>query len=151
MYSPSWRANFTRSPRKATHPSVIGPKSFAGPVFTRAVIPLPWISPTWNSVALLPILLAVPLLDTSVAVLSRLRRGISPFTGGKDHLSHRLMRKGFSKRGAAYCLWSMQASFVALALVIYTWSAAVGAGAIVLAAFYWLGAFIWFWRIASTD
>ena len=111
----------------------------------------PGISPTWNSVALLPILLAVPLLDTSVAVLSRLKRGISPFTGGKDHLSHRLMRKGFSKRGAAYCLWSMQASFVALALVIYTWSAAVGAGAIALADLYWLGAFIWFWRIASTD
>ena len=61
------------------------------------------------------------------------------------------MRKGFSKRGAAYCLWSMQASFVALALVIYTWTDVLGVGAIALAALYWLGAFIWFWRIASTD
>ena len=111
----------------------------------------PAIQPKWNSVALLPILLAVPILDTCVAVFSRIRRGISPLTGGKDHLSHRLMRKGFSKRGTAYCLWGMQASFVVLALVIYKWTAQVGTPAIALASAYWLGAFIWFWRIPSTD
>ena len=111
----------------------------------------PGINPLWNSIALLPMLLAVPILDTCIAVFSRIKRGISPFTGGKDHLSHRLMRKGISKRNTAYCLWAMQASFVALALVTYKWTASLGTPAIALAGIYWLGAFVWFWRIPSSD
>ena len=111
----------------------------------------PGINPLWNSIALLPMLLAVPILDTCIAVFSRIKRGISPFTGGKDHLSHRLMRKGISKRNTAYCLWAMQASFVALALVTYKWTASLGTPAIALAGAYWLGAFVWFWRIPSSD
>ena len=111
----------------------------------------PGINPLWNSIALLPMLLAVPILDTCIAVFSRIKRGISPFTGGKDHLSHRLMRKGFSKRNTAYCLWAMQVSFVALALVTYKWTASLGTPAIALAGAYWLGAFVWFWRIPSSN
>ena len=111
----------------------------------------PGISPLFNSIAILPILLAVPILDTCIAVLSRLRRGISPFTGGKDHLSHRLMRKGLSKRNTSYCLWAMQASFVVIALVIYSKSTTLGTQGVVLAGAYWLGAFVWFWRIPSSD
>jgi len=111
----------------------------------------PGISSKFNSIAILPMLLAVPILDTCIAVFSRIRRGISPFTGGKDHLSHRLMRKGLSKRNTAYCLWVMQASFVALALIVYTWTASLGTPVIVLAGTYWLGAFVWFWRIPSSD
>ena len=111
----------------------------------------PGISPLFNSLAILPMLLAVPILDTCIAVFSRLRRGISPFTGGKDHLSHRLMRKGFTKRGSAYFLWSIQASFVAIALVVYFFSTTLGTPGVVLAGAYWLGAFVWFWRIPSSD
>jgi len=111
----------------------------------------PGITPKFNSIAILPMLLAIPILDTCIAVFSRLRRGISPFTGGKDHLSHRLMRKGISKRNTAYCLWAMQASFVALALIVYTWTASLGTPAIALAGAYWLGAFVWFWRLPATD
>jgi len=111
----------------------------------------PGISPQINSIAILPMLLAVPILDTCVAVLSRLRRGISPFTGGKDHLSHRLMRKGLSKRNTSYCLWAMQASFVAIALVVYSYSTTLGTPGVFLASLYWLGAFVWFWRIPPSD
>ena len=111
----------------------------------------PGITPKFNSIAILPMLLAVPILDTCIAVFSRLRRGISPFTGGKDHLSHRLMRKGFSKRGSAFCLWGMQASFVMIALVVYSYSTTLGTPGVVLAGLYWLGAFVWFWRIPSSD
>ena len=111
----------------------------------------PGITPKFNYFAILPMLLAVPILDTCIAVFSRIRRGISPFTGGKDHLSHRLMRKGFSKRGSAYCLWGMQASFVAIALVVYFFSTTLGTPGVVLAGLYWLGAFVWFWRIPSSN
>ena len=111
----------------------------------------PGITPKFNSFAILPMLLAVPILDTCIAVFSRLRRGISPLTGGRDHLSHRLMRKGLSKHASAYLLWGMQASFVAIALVVYSYSTTLGTPGVVLAGAYWLGAFVWFWRIPSTD
>jgi UDP-GlcNAc:undecaprenyl-phosphate GlcNAc-1-phosphate transferase len=45
----------------------------------------------------------------------------------------------------------MQASFVALALIVYKWTASLGTPVIVLAGAYWLGAFVWFWRIPSSD
>ena len=111
----------------------------------------PGITPKFNSMAILPMLLATPILDTCIAVFSRLQRGISPLTGGKDHLSHRLMRKGFTKRGSAYFLWGMQASFVAIALVVYSYSSVLGTPGVILAGLYWLGAFVWFWRIPSSD
>ena len=111
----------------------------------------PGITPKFNSFAILPMLLAVPILDTCIAVFSRLRRGISPLTGGRDHLSHRLMRKGLSKHASAYLLWGMQASFVAIALVVYSYSTTLGTPGVVLAGAYWLGAFVWFWRIPAID
>jgi UDP-GlcNAc:undecaprenyl-phosphate GlcNAc-1-phosphate transferase len=111
----------------------------------------PGISPQINSIAILPMLLAVPILDTCIVVFSRIRRGISPFTGGKDHLSHRLMRKGVSKQNTALCLWAMQASFVGIALVVYFFSTTLGTPGVVLAGAYWLSAFVWFWRIPSSD
>jgi UDP-GlcNAc:undecaprenyl-phosphate/decaprenyl-phosphate GlcNAc-1-phosphate transferase len=125
---------------------------FLGVVVSVLTIRLnPGIAPKWNSISLLPMLLAVPILDTCVAVLSRIRRGISPFTGGKDHLSHRLMRRGLSKQSAAFTLWAAQAVFVASALAVYQFTAAVGTPLIVATGFVWLAAFVWFWRIPSTD
>ena len=70
------------------------------------------------SFALPILLLAVPILDTSVAVISRLSRGISPFQGGQDHLSHRLMRAGFSKRQAVLSLWLISAFYCFIAVAI---------------------------------
>jgi UDP-GlcNAc:undecaprenyl-phosphate GlcNAc-1-phosphate transferase len=64
------------------------------------------------------LLLAVPILDTSVAVISRLRRRVSPFQGGKDHLSHRLIRLGTSRKSTALLLWSLSAFFALLAIII---------------------------------
>jgi UDP-GlcNAc:undecaprenyl-phosphate GlcNAc-1-phosphate transferase len=63
-------------------------------------------------------LLAIPILDTTVAVLSRLKRHISPFQGGQDHLSHRLIRAGLSRRKAAVSLWTLSALFAAIAILI---------------------------------
>jgi UDP-GlcNAc:undecaprenyl-phosphate GlcNAc-1-phosphate transferase len=64
------------------------------------------------------LLLAIPILDTTVAVLSRLRRGVSPFQGGRDHLSHRLIRRGLSRRVTAFILWGLSGLFALVALWI---------------------------------
>jgi UDP-GlcNAc:undecaprenyl-phosphate GlcNAc-1-phosphate transferase len=63
-------------------------------------------------------LLAVPILDTTVAVFSRLRRHISPFQGGQDHLSHRLIRAGLSRKQAALSLWILSALYGVIAIFI---------------------------------
>jgi UDP-GlcNAc:undecaprenyl-phosphate GlcNAc-1-phosphate transferase len=63
-------------------------------------------------------LLAVPVLDTSTAVIKRLVRGVSPFQGGKDHLSHRLMRFGYEKRKAVLFLWALSAFYATIAILI---------------------------------
>lgn len=64
------------------------------------------------------LLLAIPILDTSVAVISRLSRGISPLKGGRDHLSHRLLRIGISKKITAILLWLLSALFMVSAFTI---------------------------------
>ena len=104
----------------------------------------PGITPNWKSLAIPPILLAVPILDTCIAVFSRIKRGISPFQGGKDHLSHRLMRSGLSKRLAVISLWIMTAYFAAIAIAIsnapYQFEGLVSA----IGAISWLAFFFWF-------
>ena len=111
----------------------------------------PGISPNWKSLFIPVFLLAVPILDTSVAVFSRLQRGISPFQGGTDHLSHRLMRKGLQRKSAAIILWSVGAIFGLLTIAIYKWPVTFGTQLIVATITFWVGLFIWFWRIPAED
>ena len=68
--------------------------------------------------------LGVPIFDTTLVVLSRLRRGVNPFTTpGRDHLSHRLADRGRSHLEAvlllylAGCFCGLLAMFVAQASV----------------------------------
>lgn len=52
------------------------------------------------------IVLGVPIFDTILVVVSRLRRGLNPFTNpGKDHLSHRLVAMGATRREAVLILY----------------------------------------------
>ncbi len=72
---------------------------------------------TW----MVPILvLAVPLTDTTLVVFTRLREGRSPFQGGKDHSSHRLMSMGFNQRVTLFILYGLAILFGALAFLVST-------------------------------
>ena len=60
---------------------------------------------SWNSnlesswvFQLQPVILffTIPILDFSTVFISRIKEGKSPMTGGTDHISHRLLNKGFS-------------------------------------------------------
>ena len=52
------------------------------------------------------IVLGVPIFDTSLVVVSRIRRGLNPLTTpGKDHVSHRLVRLGLTQREAVLVLY----------------------------------------------
>ena len=109
------------------------------------------IDPNWKSLAIPLILLAIPILDTTVAVTSRIYRGLTPFNGGKDHLSHRLVRVGFTHRTAAFILWGISGTCTALAYLIYKYPGQIGTQVIISAVLAGLAAFIFFLRIPSQD
>lgn len=92
---------------------------FLGVLIATLTIRLHPSTDTSISSFLVPILLlAIPILDTSIAVLSRLRRSLSPFQGGQDHLSHRLIRAGLTRKQSAISLWALSGIFAVFALVI---------------------------------
>lgn len=111
----------------------------------------PGINPNWKSLAIPVVLLAVPILDTTVAVISRIHRGLSPFNGGKDHLSHRLIRIGVRKRSAAFILWGASALFGALAFLTYKSPENLGTYSITAAASLWLLGLFTFLKIPAED
>jgi len=111
----------------------------------------PGITPTWQSLAIPVMLLAVPLLDTCVAVFSRLARGLSPLTGGKDHLSHRLVRAGLTRPVAAISLWSASGVCGLFALGVYFYADSLGVILIGIFAVCWLLALVMFLRTSSQD
>jgi len=95
------------------------------------------------------LLLAIPILDTSVAVASRIRRRISPFQGGRDHLSHRLMRMGFNKRHSILILWIGSIIFGSFAIAISNASYLIERLVTIFAAALWLTLFIGFFKTAD--
>ena len=92
------------------------------------------------------LLLAIPILDTCVAVFSRLRRGISPLQGGKDHLSHRLIRLGISRKLTAISLWILSIIFGLFAVIISLISEQYEVNFVLLSILFWLLLFIGFLR-----
>lgn len=63
-------------------------------------------------------ILAVPIFDMTLVVVSRLGRGLSPNTPGKDHTSHRLVQLGFSQREAVMILYLMTGATGMIAIFI---------------------------------
>jgi len=125
---------------------------FLGIIISVATIRLnPGITPTWQSLAIPMMLLAVPLLDTCVAVFSRLARGLSPLTGGKDHLSHRLVRGGLTRPQAAISLWFASGVCALFALAVYFFADSFGTLLIGSFAVLWVVALVLFLRTPSQD
>ncbi len=70
---------------------------------------------------MVPILvLGVPLTDIALVVFTRLREGRSPFQGGKDHTSHRLMSMGLNQRQTLYVLYGIAILFSGIAFLVST-------------------------------
>jgi UDP-GlcNAc:undecaprenyl-phosphate GlcNAc-1-phosphate transferase len=109
----------------------------------------PGVVPTYKSLAIPLLLMATPILDTTVAVTSRIYRGISPFQGGRDHLSHRLMRLGLARKATAIILWALAAFYAGLALALYTWPDTQGNLILTIASLTWIAQLIAFLRIPS--
>jgi UDP-GlcNAc:undecaprenyl-phosphate GlcNAc-1-phosphate transferase len=97
-----------------------------------------------SSFAIPVLLLAIPILDTTVAVFSRLRRKVSPFQGGKDHLSHRLVRYGLSRTVASVTLWLLSALYGLFAVLISMQNAHSEFIIVLIASVIWISLLILF-------
>jgi UDP-GlcNAc:undecaprenyl-phosphate/decaprenyl-phosphate GlcNAc-1-phosphate transferase len=62
------------------------------------------------------LVLAVPLLDAAWAVYRRIRRGQLPFFGDREHLHHKMIDLGMSRRQIAIVYWLVAAVLGLLAL-----------------------------------
>lgn len=75
-----------------------------------ALSPGPGLSRSLLAIMAVPTLvLAVPILDTTLVTVSRVLEGRSPAEGGKDHSSHRLVSLGMSQERAVWVLWLLSA------------------------------------------
>jgi UDP-GlcNAc:undecaprenyl-phosphate/decaprenyl-phosphate GlcNAc-1-phosphate transferase len=70
----------------------------------------------WPVLLVAGMLLGVLVLDTTLVVVSRTRRGVSLATGGRDHLTHRLLTKAGSARIVALTLVGAQAIVATVAV-----------------------------------
>lgn len=71
--------------------------------------------------AALLILFILPIVDTTVVTINRLRIGQSPFVGGRDHTTHNLSYLGFSDKSVAviYCIVSLVSVIVYLLMISF--------------------------------
>ena len=67
---------------------------------------------------LIPLLsFIIPIVDTTTVVIKRMRKGNSPFVGGKDHTTHHLSYLGLSERQVAAVIALI--SIVSSTIVVY--------------------------------
>ena len=80
--------------------------------------------------------LGLPLADTATVVMARLKNGRPVMAGGRDHLSHRLAKRGLGSSRAVALLVAVEAVVVTLAALEarreIPWPIALGGGAALL-------------------
>ncbi len=123
---------------------------FLGFVLAAVGIKLRFPDNTYAVTWMVPVLvLGVPIFDTTLVVISRLRRGVNPFTtAGRDHVSHRLVARGWTQREAVMALYLAACALGALAIFVSQATVGVGytvGGVVALAGVYAL------WRLEVGD
>jgi UDP-GlcNAc:undecaprenyl-phosphate GlcNAc-1-phosphate transferase len=81
--------------------------------------PTPGLSRSLFAVVAVPLLiLAIPILDSTLVTVGRVLEGRPITQGGKDHTSHRLVAIGASEERALWLLWSLAIAGGAVALLV---------------------------------
>jgi hypothetical protein len=72
----------------------------------------------WASLLALAPLAGLPILDTTLVMVSRYRRGVAILSGSRDHVTHRLLAPLGSARAVAVVLGGAQASLCLLGVAL---------------------------------
>lgn len=101
---------------------------------------------TW----MVPVLvLGLPLFDTTLVIVSRLRRNLNPLTTpGKDHVSHRLVAMGYTRREAVLICYLICAGLGVIALFVTQASIVEG---YIVGGIMGLVALVFLWRMEQVD
>ncbi len=95
------------------------------------------------------VVLGLPIFDTALVVISRLRRGRNPLTTpGKDHVSHRLVAMGATQREAVLLLYLAGCALGVVAMFLTQASVVEGyfvGGLLIISALYAL------WRLEQVE
>jgi UDP-GlcNAc:undecaprenyl-phosphate/decaprenyl-phosphate GlcNAc-1-phosphate transferase len=83
------------------------------------VMAIPDGSLDWTLLFAAAPLAGLPILDTTLVVVSRLRRGAPVLSGGRDHLTHRLLAMAGSERKVAGLLAVAQAALCGLSIALF--------------------------------
>jgi UDP-GlcNAc:undecaprenyl-phosphate GlcNAc-1-phosphate transferase len=73
----------------------------------------------WPGVLASAPLVGVAIFDTTLVVVSRLRRRVTVLAGGRDHVTHRLHTKLGSERGVCLALAAAQALLIATGFALF--------------------------------
>jgi UDP-GlcNAc:undecaprenyl-phosphate GlcNAc-1-phosphate transferase len=75
-------------------------------------------APTIVAVAIPIVSLGLPILDVVLAVMRRFLGGKPLFAGDRDHIHHKLLKRGLSQRGAVLVLYGVTTLFALLSLAL---------------------------------
>lgn len=83
-----------------------------------SLIPTGWfsINPVILGFSTIALVFILPLTDTVTVTINRIRRGNSPFVGGKDHTTHHLFFKGITEKRIAILFGGLGTIGISLAL-----------------------------------
>jgi len=97
-------------------------------------------SSTVVAVAIPVVSFGLPILDTGISVVRRFLSGKALFTADREHIHHRLLKRGFSQRQVVIILYGVSAVFGLLSLfLLYPAGATVGMVLFVLGVGIWIG------------
>jgi UDP-GlcNAc:undecaprenyl-phosphate GlcNAc-1-phosphate transferase len=89
----------------------------------------------------------VPMLDTLLAIVRRVRNGLHPFRGDTHHLHHRLLTLGLAPRRAVLLIWGVSVYFGALAFLLSVLPKRLALGAVLVVAGGVYAALAFLWRL----
>jgi UDP-GlcNAc:undecaprenyl-phosphate GlcNAc-1-phosphate transferase len=74
----------------------------------------------WQSLIIKFMVFILPIIDTSSVLFLRIKNGISPLQGGRDHLSHKLSQMQIPNEYAVLILLGIQSLFSIASLIFYS-------------------------------
>ncbi|MGM0477800.1 MAG: MraY family glycosyltransferase [Bacteroidota bacterium] len=77
--------------------------------------------PSWSGLLLALVAFAPAAADTLTVVINRLKRGVSPMVGGKDHTTHHLVYRGLSDFRVWLVFAMISAASFLLAILLGSW------------------------------
>ena len=91
--------------------------------YTLSIIAILGVAKTYTAIVLIAplIVFALPLLDTGLAILRRLVKTKSVkgiFKADKEHLHHKIMKKGYTQKQAVLILYAFSATFGMFAIIL---------------------------------